>query len=104
MAGKLKMNESQEQTHSSSTKWIDMINRGGLYHVDDAVYNFFVAMEYLVDEKLSKIFEQSGKAIYQEIKGICLGYVTMRKYNFCGVLSVHVQLKRTVFGNLYYMT
>ena len=64
MAGKLTMQEPEQNEHPSS-EWTKIIDRGGLYHVEDVVYDLFVAIEYLVDEKLSEIFTQSGKDICQ---------------------------------------
>ena len=64
MAGKLNTRDSREQEHSSN-KWINIVNRGGLYFVEDVVYDLFVTIESLVDSKLSQIMKECGKGIEQ---------------------------------------
>ena len=59
MGGKL----SEQSSQSQSTQWTRLINRGGLYLVNDAVYNLFVAIEHIADEQLTSIFNQRGKGI-----------------------------------------
>ena len=39
------------------------MNRGGLYFVEDVVYDLFVSIESLVDSKLSEIMKKCGKGI-----------------------------------------
>ncbi len=62
MAGKLKIRNLEAVQHSSC-KWINLVDRGGLYHVQNIVYDLFVAIEYTVDEKLSSIIDQRGRGI-----------------------------------------
>ena len=73
MAGKLhtRTNKTSEEASSeakeqpSSNKWINMVNRGGLYFVEDIVYDLFVTIEPIVDSKLSEILKEHGKGIEQ---------------------------------------
>lgn len=44
-----------------SDKWIRLVDRGGLYHIQDIVYDLFVTVEYF--EKLSEILKERGKGI-----------------------------------------
>ncbi len=67
MAGKL----SSESTRSlnleqpSNEDWLMCVNRGGLYFVEDIVYDLFVCIEMLVDSKLTEILQESGTNIHQ---------------------------------------
>ena len=60
MASKLRTDGSEEHT---SSKWTKLIDRGGLHYVEDTVYDLFVTIECIVDEKLSHILNQGGKSI-----------------------------------------
>ncbi len=62
MAGKLTIRNLEAEKHSSC-KWINLVDRGGLYHVQNIVYDLFVTIEYVVDEKLSSIIDQRGRGI-----------------------------------------
>jgi len=62
IGSKMKSSELGEQEHCSS-RWIKIVNRGGLCFVEDAVYDFFVTIEIIVDAKLSEILHHSGKGI-----------------------------------------
>lgn len=64
MAGKLKTcdNVPCASEHKSS-EWTRLIDRGGLYHVEDAVYDLFVAIELIANKELSAIFEAKGKGL-----------------------------------------
>ena len=42
-----------------------MADRGGLFHVKDVVFDFFVAIETIVDTKLSEIMKKCGEGIEQ---------------------------------------
>ena len=64
MGSKIKSYESIEH-EESSTRWISLANRGGLCFVEDAVYDFFVTIELIVDAKLTEILRHSGKGIEQ---------------------------------------
>ena len=64
MAGKLHTRITQD-SEQSSNNWISMVNRGGLYFVEDVVYDLFVNIELLVDSKLSEIMKECGKGIKQ---------------------------------------
>ena len=68
MAGKLHTRITENlagEQEQSSNKWINMVNRGGLYFVEDAVYDLFVTIESIVDSKLSEIMKECGKGIEQ---------------------------------------
>ena len=60
-AGKLNTRDSRSE--QQSTKWTDIVDLGGLYHIDDIVYELFVALEHLVDKELTSIFRARGKGI-----------------------------------------
>lgn len=49
--------------YEHSKTWISLVNRGGLFHANDAVLDLFIAIELKTDEELSSIFEQQGKGI-----------------------------------------
>ena len=67
MAGKLYTSDSRSE--QQSTKWTNIVDHGGLYHIDDIVYELFVALEYLVDKELTSIFQARGKGIEKIKKG-----------------------------------
>ena len=48
---------------SNSQTWISLVDRGGLYHITDTVFNLFVAIELKADAELSSIFQSCGKGI-----------------------------------------
>lgn len=60
IAGRLTIQSSAED---GSDKWIRLVDRGGLYYMQDIVYDLFVTVEYFVDDKLSKILMERGKEI-----------------------------------------
>ncbi len=62
MAGKLKIKEPVDQQHPSC-KWINLVDRGGLYHVQDIIYDIFITIKHFVDNKLSKILKNRGESI-----------------------------------------
>ena len=45
MAGKLRIKESEEQQHLSSSKWTRLVDRGGIIYAD-VVYDLFVTIVY----------------------------------------------------------
>ena len=59
MVGKL----SSCQHYDRSCEYVNSIDRGGLYHIQDPVYEMFVAIELIVNEKLSALFSSKGKNI-----------------------------------------
>ena len=63
MGGKLKSRETISE--HPSTEWTKLIDQGGLYHIDDLVYDLFVGIERLANDKLSAIFNSKGKGIEQ---------------------------------------
>lgn len=63
MAGKMRTTQNHEKQPHPSCKWINSIDRGGLYHVQDIVYDLFITIECFVDKKLSEIFKDVGKGI-----------------------------------------
>ena len=54
-----------DTTEQSSNKWTSMVNRGGLYFVNNVVFDLFVTIESIVDSKLTQILKESGKGIEQ---------------------------------------
>ena len=62
MAAKVKIRKPATK-QQPSTKWINLVDRGGLYHIQDTVYDFFITIEYFVDDKLSEILKQKGRGI-----------------------------------------
>lgn len=63
MAGKLITRQATSETGKNSSEWTCLIDRGGLYHVEDSVYYLFVALELLVDDKLTAIFNAKGEGL-----------------------------------------
>ena len=64
MAGKLKTRDPSACGNGQrSSEWTRLTDRGGLYHVEDTVYNLFVAIELIVDKELSAIFQEKGKGL-----------------------------------------
>ena len=59
MVGKL----SSCQHYDRSREYVNSIDRGGLYHIQDPVYEMFVSIELIVNEKLSALFSSKGKNI-----------------------------------------
>ena len=60
MGGKILSNGD---SFSSSSEWIRTVDRGGLFHVTNAVYDLFYFIEITIDEELSRIFRSRGKGI-----------------------------------------
>lgn len=58
----------QRNFNEDTTTWISLVNRGGLFHISDSVFDLFVAIEMKVDEKLSAIFQAHGKGIKEVSK------------------------------------
>lgn len=54
MGGKVK---SRVLSEHQSCDWTKLTDRGGLYHVEDLVYELFVTVELIVDKELSTIFK-----------------------------------------------
>jgi hypothetical protein len=48
---------------SHCSKWTEIVDRGGLLHVSNTVYDLFMFLEYTVDEELTSIFKAKGKGI-----------------------------------------
>ncbi len=71
MAGKL--SKSQHHQHNSC-EYINLIDRGGLYHIQDPVYDMFVTIELIVNEKLSALF--SSKEDIKEMTRDKLSWVS----------------------------
>ena len=67
MGGKLSNSESIPKHYSC--EYLKLIDRGGLYHVQPLVYQLFVAIELLTNERLSTIFRDKGENIEQVTKG-----------------------------------
>ena len=62
MAGKIKSRDAS-MSHQKSTEWTRLTDCGGPYHVEDIVYNLFVAIECLEDKELPAIFKAKGKGL-----------------------------------------
>ena len=67
MAGQLHTRQKITEHHSAN--WTCLVDRGGLYHVEDIVYYLFVALELIADKELSTILERKGKDIEKIGKG-----------------------------------
>jgi hypothetical protein len=66
MAGKLMTRDTVPcASEHKSSEWARLTDRGGLYHVEDIVYDLFVAIELLANKELSAIFEAKGKGLEQ---------------------------------------
>ena len=66
MGGKLHHRPSgDEPDQFSSTKWSQLVDRGGLYFVQDEVFDLFIMIKLIVDSKLDKIYGQGGQGIEQ---------------------------------------
>ena len=63
MAGKIKTRDASACGSGQKLReWTRLTDCGGLYHVEDIVYNLFVAIE-LIDKELSTIFQEKGKGL-----------------------------------------
>ena len=62
MTSKFSSGDKSTTNHRSS-KWTKLVDRGGLYHVEDIVYYLFVALEIITDKELTTIFSQKGRGI-----------------------------------------
>ena len=63
MAGRL--NPTTMPTEHRSSEWTKLVDRGGLYYVENVVYDLFVTLEFIVNEKLDTILNESGKGLKQ---------------------------------------
>ena len=96
MAGKLsKRPPATEQRHQSSD-WTFLVDRGVLYHIDNSVYNLFVAIELTVDEQLSVIFQSKGRGIKkvkkENLKWLCEDEEIQHSWSLCtGVNEIEDQ-------------
>ena len=64
MAGKLTTRDTSTcSSGQRSSEWTRLADRGGLYYVNDIVYNLFVTIELIVDKELSAIFNAKGKGL-----------------------------------------
>lgn len=52
-----KLAEKTSCTPDHCSKWIKIVDRGGLLHVSNTVYDLFMFLEYAVDEELTSIFK-----------------------------------------------
>ena len=64
MAGQLHTHRSL--TAHPSGSWMHLVDGGGLYHVEDMVYNLFLVLELLADQELNQLL-QKGKGL-QKLK------------------------------------
>lgn len=62
MASKISSREVTS-TQLQASEWTSLIDRGGLYYVEDIVYYLFVALDLIVDKELTAIFKKKGKGI-----------------------------------------
>ena len=60
-----KLYQRVAESEDMSTKWTNLINLGGLLLVKNNVYDLFLAIESLVEKRLSQIFMQGGAGIEQ---------------------------------------
>jgi hypothetical protein len=74
MAGKLDTkNSTAIHLQQTSNEWMNRVNRGGLYYVEDAVFDLFVTIDAVVDSKLTRILNDCGKGIEQVKKEFTVG-------------------------------
>ena len=66
MAGKLTAHPVTSK--HQSREWTVLVDRGGLYHVNDMVYYLFVALELITDRELTDIFQSRGRGIEKVTK------------------------------------
>ena len=100
MGKKLETHPTTEELEKpSSNKWVTLVNRGGLYFIQDEVFDLFVTIELLVDSKLSQIFDDGGKGI-EDVQKEKLSWVCNNDdvQCVCGVTSVLAQLRKRKFG------
>ena len=71
MGGKVK---SKVPSEHQSCDWTKLTDRGGLYHVEDLVYELFVTIELIVDKELSTIFSTKGEGL-EKVKKDKLSWV-----------------------------
>ena len=57
-----KLSESRSSV-SCCSEWTKLVDRGGLFHVNNSVYDLFVYLEMTVDKELTAIFNSKGKGI-----------------------------------------
>ena len=73
MGGKISSDTTEV---SPSSEWTHSTDRGGLFHVSDAVYDLFLLMEITVDDELTHIFQSKGKGIEkvrkEKLEWLCL--------------------------------
>ncbi len=48
----------EKELQQPSNKWTSLVNRGDLYFIQDEVFDLFITIELLVDNKLTKIFNE----------------------------------------------
>ncbi len=53
MAGRL--GKDNQNVEEFSSKWTNLVDCGGLFHVTNVVYNLFVSIDKIVNEKLDSI-------------------------------------------------
>lgn len=63
MGGKLSERTSSGGQPSHPSEWTKIVDRGGLFHVSNTVYDLFLFLEMSVDEELTSIFKAKGKGI-----------------------------------------
>ena len=61
MAGKLSTRDTASVSQLS--EWTRLTDRGGLYHVEDVVFELFVALEHVADKELPFSFKGKGKGL-----------------------------------------
>ena len=61
MAGKLSTQNTS--AYSQSSKWSRLADRGGLYHVEDVVFELLITLKHIIDKELTVIFTAKGKGI-----------------------------------------
>ena len=83
------------------------MNRGGLYFVEDVVYDLFVSIESLVDSKLSEIMKECGKGIEQvkkeNLAWVCEDEEVQCVWNQISLNSIEEEVRQDLLREIAYM-
>ena len=93
-----KLHQRVAESEDMSTKWTNLINRGGLLLVKNDVYDLFLAIESLVEERLSQIFMQGGAGIEQvkmeNLSWICDNEDVQHAWNLINLSAIEEECVR----------
>lgn len=93
-----KLHQRVAELEDMSTKWTNLINRGGLLLVKNDVYDLFLAIESLVEERLSQIFMQGGAGIEQvkkeKLSWICDSEDVQHAWNLIDLSAIEEECVR----------